>query len=103
MLGRWMIVTNSWHDRFRDPVPGSSVVQAQPLGLVPPVSYEIEHRWSDGPWMPKCRYGSDLDFACYRVRYWNRLCRGRRTFRVVSVSGASRSVIYGDAAGVRHG
>lgn len=96
---------SSWHDRFFEPVPASAVpatcvVQADDLGEL---NYEIEHRWADGPWMPKCRYGSDLDFACYRARYWNRLCRGRRTFRVVSVSGSSRSVVYGEPAGVRHG
>lgn len=85
--------------RFTQPVetvPGFSLDAqvAASLKPFPAFSYEIEQRIGDGPWERKCRYGDDSEWAVTRVRYWNWLLRGRRSYRVVSVCGASRSVYF---------
>lgn len=91
--------------RFTQPVetvPGFSLDAqvAASLQPYPAVSYEIEQRIGDGPWERKCRYGDDEELAVSRVRWWNRLLRGRRSYRVVCVCGASRSVYFGEGAHV---
>jgi hypothetical protein len=70
--------------------------EVEALRVLPQVDYEIEQRIGDGDWQPKCRYGNDLDLPVARVRWWNRLLRGRRRYRVVSVQGASRTVVYAE-------
>ena len=93
-------MSKSINPRFFEPVPSVSPLAAQIQGSMQldRLGYEIEQRLGDGPWMPKCRYGLDIEFACYRMRYWNRLCRGRRSFRVVVVLGESRTVVAGEGA-----
>ncbi|KRG78076.1 hypothetical protein ABB30_04955 [Stenotrophomonas ginsengisoli] len=91
--------------RFTQPVetvPGFSLDAqvAASLQPFPAVSYEIEQRIGDGAWERKCRYGDDSERAVGRVRYWNWLLRGRRTYRVICVCGASRSVYFGGGAHV---
>lgn len=85
--------------RFTQPVetvPGFSLDAqvAASLQPIPAVTYEIEQRIADGPWERKCRYGADYEWAVTRVRYWNSLLRGRRSYRVICVCGASRSVFF---------
>jgi len=76
-------------------------VEVEALRVLPPVAYEIEQRIGDGDWQQKCRYGDDVAWAVERVRWWNALLRGRRSYRVVSVLGNSRSIVFGE--GMRNG
>lgn len=84
-------------DEFRKPVPGIFPLDAEVAALMrTPVSeYWIEQSIAGGPWQRKCRYGDDLELAVSRVRWWNRLLRGRRSYRVVSVLGDCSTVIFG--------
>ncbi len=70
--------------------------EVEALRTLPALEYFIEQRTPGGEWQSKCRYGDNLDLPVSRVRYWNRLLRGRRRFRVVAVMGASRTVVYAE-------
>lgn len=72
--------------------------EVEALRILPKLCYWIEQRIGDGPWLLKCRYGDDRAFATSRVQWWNRLLRGRRRYRVVSVLGASRTVVYAEGS-----
>lgn len=70
--------------------------EVEALRVLPQAEYVIEQRIGDGAWEQKCRYGDNLAWAVSRVQWWNRLLRGRRRYRVVSVLGASRTVVYAE-------
>lgn len=91
---------SKWHQRFYQPVKSTPPLEAELHGLrqLDQLGYEIEQKIGDGPWLPKCRYGMDVEFAHARMRWWNRLLRGRRQYRVVVVLGDSRTVVIGEGA-----
>lgn len=70
--------------------------EVEALRVLPKAEYFIEQRIGDGAWERKCRYGDNLAWAVSRVQWWNRLLRGRRRYRVVSVLGTSRTVVYAE-------
>jgi hypothetical protein len=72
--------------------------EVEALRVLHELCYWIEQRIGDGPWLLKCRYGDDLAYAIARVQWWNRLLRGRRRYRVVSVLGTSRTVVYAEGS-----
>lgn len=65
---------------------------------MPQAEYWIQQRIGEGDWQLKCRYGQDVEWAVARAKWWNRLLRGRRQYRVVSVLGASVAVVFGEGA-----
>ncbi|MBD9368387.1 hypothetical protein [Xanthomonas sp. XNM01] len=87
--------------RFRRPVLGVSPLEADvaSVRVLPVAEYWIQQRIGDGDWQLKCRYGQDVEFAVARAKWWNRLLRGRRSYRVVSVLGQSLAVVFGEGAG----
>ncbi|WP_152982606.1 hypothetical protein [Stenotrophomonas humi] len=92
----------SANPRFYQPLPPSSHldVEVESVRAMPEPEYVIEQRIGDGDWQQKCRYGGDVVWAVERVRWWNALLRGRRSYRVVAVLGSSRSVVFGE--GMHH-
>lgn len=86
--------------RFAAPVPGVFPLAAEVAAMLPmPVAeYWIQQRIGDGVWTLKCRYGQDADLAVARVKWWNRLLRGRRSYRMVAVLGDSVAVLFGEGA-----
>lgn len=86
--------------RFYAPVPGVLPLDSdvESVRAMPVPEYWIQQRVGAGDWELKCRYGQDLEWAVERVRWWNRLLRGRRSYRVVSVLGRFYTVVFGEGA-----
>lgn len=93
-----MRLRSRYFDRFHAPVPGVFPLEAEVQATLHP-AYVIEHRTPDGVWSLHSRYGSDEAQALGRARWWSRLCRGRRQFRVCCVVGESSCVVMGEGAG----
>lgn len=93
---------NRQYARFHNPVPGVFPLDAdvERIRAMPVPEYWIQQRLGEGDWELKCRYGQDVDWAVERVRWWNRLLRRRRTYRVVSVLGNAVAVVFEE--GARH-